>query len=360
MSVLKDEDLSVDRGTNRLLSWKERGTVVFCHRATLCREQTVEEKPSDIRTLQTRGRPVYFWFQALCASLMTWVNPLLLSWELPWPGAVSAVTRRAGSKTRCAPPWQRSCLWRKCESSCTLLSNGKCLVHEGPWPIKGPWLSLHCSAGALSGLNSNAKGLLGQTQTWSSSVTWREIPSTSYIFQQAYGMTPPHPWHPMFAPATCSLLFLYLHCTTCIREENSLGFFLEVSLLRIDGICNSLTFASHLHGWLQDSACSWSIWRKQSRSGASWPEARQKCVNRWVPAGWECGESLVSKRRSGFMFRKHIPTSSVMHTKYNVPENRCYRSIEDCSIHHHWNHDYALQKSNCHLHPNEQPHGKIT
>lgn len=148
-------------------------------------------------------------------------------------------------------------------------------------------------------------------------------------------------------------LFLYLHCTTCVREENSLGFFLEVSLLRIDGICSSLTFASHLPGWLQDSACSWSIWRNQSRSGASWPEGRQKCVNMWVPAGWERGESLVIKRRSGFVFGKHIPTSSVMHTKYNVPEKRCYHSIEDCSIHHHWNHDYALQKSNCHLHPNE-------
>lgn len=65
------------------------------------------------------------------------------SWELPWLGKVSAVARRAVSKTRRASPWQSNCMkemWNLIQAV-LLTGNVWSMTDQGPWWIRGLWLS---------------------------------------------------------------------------------------------------------------------------------------------------------------------------------------------------------------------------
>lgn len=155
--------------------------MIFCDGATLSRETIVEEKPSHLRTLQAREEQITSVFSLF--ALPWWPE-----WTPWWPvwilcrsagnccglGQSQLVGRRANSKTRWASPWKRTCLWRRRETSLMLYLLTAGGVHEGPWPAKGPWLSLHCSARALSGPHTNAKGFLGQHWCDPALITWRK------------------------------------------------------------------------------------------------------------------------------------------------------------------------------------------
>lgn len=87
---------------------------------------------------------------------MAWVNPLTLpSWELPWLGKASAAARRGVSKTRCASPWQSSCMKEMWNVITSQEMSGPWLIKDqGQWMDQGTVAVRHCSARALSGLNS--------------------------------------------------------------------------------------------------------------------------------------------------------------------------------------------------------------
>lgn len=145
-----------------------------------------EVKPSHIRTLQTREDQITSSFSFFVFPWWhEWIHCLTAAQlGIAMAGAVSAIASRAGSRTRCAPPWQRTCVWR-CETSPVL-----CLVTARVWSMGDCDQSrdhgcLYTAMEEHPQDRTQSQRLAGTTLMWSSSITWRETLNTSCIFQQA-------------------------------------------------------------------------------------------------------------------------------------------------------------------------------
>lgn len=241
-SVLEDEDIPVSRDTNELLSWKQRGAVFFCDRATLCRDPIAEAKSSHKRTLQTREDQITPGFSLFVLPRWHEYESTAAQLGITMAGGVSAVARRAGSKTRWAPPWQRSCVWRRCETSPTLY-----YVTASVWSMRDRGRSRD------HGYLYTAVQERSQDPTQMPKSQWDNTDVIQLYYQEENlehtlhfpaGLTD-FPVRADFSAAwpvlggLCLLqphivyLFLYLHYRTRVRQQNSLSSFLEVPLFSV-------------------------------------------------------------------------------------------------------------------------------
>lgn len=95
-------------------------------------------------------------FQPLCGSLVASTAQLLPAEHCYGQSGLSCCQKSWLLNQMCSTLAEDLCVEELSNFTWALLSNIKCLVHERPW------LSLNSSARALSRLNSNSKGLLGQ------------------------------------------------------------------------------------------------------------------------------------------------------------------------------------------------------